>query len=91
MHRGRDRPDGSGSDLPEVEGRAARLLSSLLESVDSPVGRHRVTDYLATEPFPHYEAAPGRSGLLVRIEADGRRTVGRFVNRRFQAAGTPKR
>jgi len=26
----------------------------------------------------------GSPGLLVRIEADGRRTVGRFVNRQFQ-------
>jgi hypothetical protein len=70
---------------------AARPLSSALASVDSAGGRRRVADYLATRPFPHYEAAPGRPGLLVRIEADGRRTVGRFVSRRFQAARTGKR
>ena len=65
---------------------AARPLSRCLEMVDSPEGRHRVAEYLQGQPYPHYEAAPGRSGLLVRIEADGTRTLGRFVNRTFKAA-----
>jgi hypothetical protein len=39
---------------------------------------------LESTPYPHFEAAPGRPGLLVRIEADGSRTIGRFVNREFQ-------
>lgn len=58
-------------------------LSACLESVDAPMGRQRVVEHLQTRPFPHYEAAAA-PGLLVRIEADGRRTVGRFVNRQFQ-------
>ena len=70
---------------------AGRPLSAALASADSAAGRRRVADYLATRPFPHYETAPGRPGLLVRIDADGSRTVGRFVNRRFQAARTRKR
>ena len=65
---------------------AARPLSECLESVGSPEGRRRLMDYLETRPFPHYEPAPGSSGLLVRIEADGRRTAGRFINRQFRAA-----
>lgn len=65
---------------------AARPLSACLEEVDSPEGRRRVAEYLESRPFPHYEAAPDSPGMLVRIEADGRRTVGRFVNRRFKAA-----
>lgn len=64
----------------------ARPLSACLESVDSDEGRRRVVDYLGSRPFPHYEPAPGRPGWLVRIEATGRRTVGRFVGRRFKAA-----
>ena len=64
---------------------AIQPLSTCLASVDSPDGRRRVVDYLASQPFPHYEPAPGRPGLLVRIDADGTRTVGRFVDRRFQA------
>jgi hypothetical protein len=62
----------------------AQPLSACLESVDTPAGRKRVEKYLGEQPYPHYEAAPDAPGLLVRIEADGSRTVGRFVNRQFQ-------
>jgi hypothetical protein len=63
---------------------AIQPLSACLASVDSLDGRRRVVDYLDSQPFPHYEPAPGRPGLLVRIDADSTRTVGRFVDRRFQ-------
>ena len=63
---------------------AAKPLSACLESVDSPAGHRRVADHLQSLPFPHYEPAD-TPGLLVRISADGKRTVGRFVNRQFQA------
>jgi hypothetical protein len=65
---------------------AARPLSELLLSVDSPAGRRRVAEHLGRRPFPHYEPAPGRPGFLVRIQADGTRTLGRFVNREFRPA-----
>ena len=64
---------------------AARPLYACLDAVDSLAGRHRVAEFLQTQPFPHYEPAPDAPGLLVRIEADGKRTVGRFVNRQFKA------
>jgi hypothetical protein len=67
-------------------GSGARL-SDALRSVDSAAGRRRVTEHLKSRPFPHYEPVRGRKGLLVRIDADGTRTVGRFVGRRFRAAG----
>lgn len=63
---------------------AARPLSDCFETVDSSEGRQRVAEYLRTRPFPHYEAAAGQPGLLTRIDSDGTRTVGRFVNRRFE-------
>jgi hypothetical protein len=69
---------------------AARPLSECIETVDTPEGRRRVAEYLASEPFPHYEAAPDAPGLLVRTDADGTRTVGRFVNRRFVAVKPKK-
>ena len=47
---------------------ASRPLSSCLESVDSAEGRQRVTDFLQSQPFPHYEPHPDQLGLLVRIE-----------------------
>jgi len=63
---------------------AAQPLSSCLESVDSPEGRRRVADFLRSQPFPHYEPYRAQPGLLVRIESDGRRSVGRFIKREFQ-------
>ena len=65
---------------------AARPLSECLDSMDTTKGRNRLAKYLDTLPFPHYEPAPGKPGLLVRIDESGKRTTGRFVNRRFQAA-----
>jgi hypothetical protein len=64
---------------------AVRPLSECLASVDSDSGRQRVMTYLESRPFPHYEVAPGSPGLLVRIDEDGTRTLGRFVGREFQA------
>lgn len=64
----------------------AKPLSACLESACSPEGSRRVFDYLKSKPFPHYEPATDRPGMLVRIEEDGTRTVGRFVNRQFRAA-----
>jgi hypothetical protein len=63
---------------------AARPLSDCLKSADSPAGRRRVTEFLQGQPWPHYEPHSQQAGLLVRIEASGKRTVGRFVNREFQ-------
>jgi hypothetical protein len=65
----------------------ARPLSACLTSVDIPWGRKRLADHLKSLPFPHYEPAPGSKGLLVKIEANGNRTTGRFVNRKFQPVG----
>ena len=71
-----------GEEDAEIE--ATSPLSQCLESVDSPTGRQRVQDFLTTRPFPHYEAAPDHPGLLIRINEDGSRTLGHFVNRRFE-------
>lgn len=60
-------------------------LSELVEAVDTPEGREMFKAYLESEPYPHYEAHPSRPGLLVRIEKDGTRTAGKFVNRVFVA------
>jgi hypothetical protein len=68
----------------------ARPLSECLTSVDSAKGRSRLEKYLDTLPYPHYEPAPNKPGFLVRIDESGKRTIGRFINRRFQA-GAPKK
>src|SRR5260221_5568653 len=64
----------------------AQPLSACLKSIDSPEGHKRLVDHLNSLPFPHYEPAPGSAGLLVRIDANGKRTTGKFVNRKFQPA-----
>lgn len=63
---------------------AARPLSECIQSAESPEGRQRLADFLQSQPFPHYEPHPNKRGLLIRIDSDGKRTVGRFVNRQFQ-------
>lgn len=63
---------------------AVRPLSECLATVDSDEGRSRVQEYLQSRPFPHYEAADS-PGQVIRIDADGTRTRGRFVGRAFQA------
>lgn len=63
---------------------AARSLSDCLKSVDSPAGHRRVAAFLDSQPFPHYEPHPKNQRWLIRIEANGKRTVGRFVNREFR-------
>lgn len=78
---------------------AVRPLSECLAWVDCAAGRKRVVEYLESAPFPHYRPVPNSPGLLMRIDQDGTRTVGRFVGREFRAesvegentleAGTP--
>ena len=62
----------------------AKPLSACLQSVGSAEGHKRLAEHLKSLPYPHFEPAPGSAGLLVRIEANGKRTTGRFVNRKFQ-------
>jgi len=69
---------------------AARPLSDCLKSVNSSRGRARVSQFLQSQPFPHFEPHPKQRGLLIRIEANGKRTVGRFVNRQFQTVKAGK-
>ena len=74
-----------GQALALCQSAAARPLSACLETADSAAGRRRVAAFLQKQPYPHYDPAPAAPGLLVRVEADGTRTVGRFVNRQFKA------
>jgi hypothetical protein len=74
----------NGSQALAISRRGAALsLAELIAEVEVPTGRARLAQHLAAQPFPHYEPHPERSGLLIRIEVDGTRTVGRFVNRAF--------
>jgi hypothetical protein len=61
----------------------AAPVSACLRSVNTRAGEKRLATYLATRPFPHFEAAI-KPGLVVKTDADGTRTTGRFVHRKFQ-------
>jgi hypothetical protein len=63
---------------------ADRPLSECLSQVDSTEGRERLRAHLATRPFPHYEPALDAPGFILRTDADGTRTLGRFVQREFR-------
>jgi hypothetical protein len=60
-------------------------LSEALARVDTPEGRRRVEEVVASRPYPHFRQAEERPGLLVRIDADGTETLGRFLRREFVA------
>jgi hypothetical protein len=76
--------------MPESADATARPLSECLHSADSAKGRKRLKTYLESQPLPHYGGHPEK-GLLIRVDKDGRRTVGRFVNRQFQPAKSPRK
>ena len=63
---------------------SVRPLAEAIAEVDSPCGKQRVSDYLQSLPFPHFESIAGESGLIRKIDADGTETPGRFVNRVFE-------
>ena len=66
-------------------------LSACLESVDSEEGHGRVATFLKSQPYPHYMPAPDSPGLLIRTDETGKRTLGRFVNRKFTAVKPKKK
>nr|PZN05732.1 MAG: hypothetical protein DIU74_01665 [Pseudomonadota bacterium] len=69
----RSRPETTRADM------RARLESVLKSSR----GRGQIVEVLRAQGRPVYEALPEHPGYIVRIEADGKRTVGRFEGRRF--------
>jgi hypothetical protein len=58
-------------------------LSDLIQLVDTPKGRARLEALLDSEPYPHFEAHPTVKRALIRIDADGTQTAGRFIDREF--------
>jgi hypothetical protein len=59
-------------------------LSACLDDIDAASGRDRAKAFLQSRPYPHFEPASDRPGYIVKIDEDGKRTVGRFVNREFK-------
>ncbi len=81
-----------GKKILELSRASASIsLSELLDVVDTPKGREMFRAYLESEPFPHYEPHLANPALLIRIDADGTRTAGRFVDRVFTPSEAPRR
>lgn len=68
--------------LPRTAQNEVRSLEEALETVDRPQGRASLQAYLARLSFPHYEPT-NNPNLLIRIEEDGSRTTGKFINGEF--------
>jgi hypothetical protein len=65
-------------------------LTEIFATIDHPDGKHRVAEYLKSQPFPHFEAS-GKPGVFTRIDADGTRTLGRFVRKEFRPIKVARR
>lgn len=63
----------------------AKMAEIALGAVDSDEGRDRLSRYLQSQPYPHYEPNPANPELIFRIKEDGSRVSGRFVNEKFVA------
>ena len=65
-------------------------LSEILATINEPSGRARLHTILDAKPFPHFRAVPGDRHLMERIDEDGTRTIGRFIDRKFVPAENAK-
>ena len=66
-----------------AQSNSARPLSELIGTMETAEGQERLAKYLDSLPFPHFEQHPEHETVLIRTEANGERTAGRFINRQF--------
>lgn len=70
----------SKSVLAAPEARAA--ISAVIDTL-AEHDREDILAYVHDTGRPVYAAAPGRAGFVVQVQADGKRILGRMVNRKF--------
>jgi len=75
--------DGAAA-TPALASRAA--VGRLLRRLVATDAREREQAHLGALGGPRYGADPKHPGLILRVEADGTRTLGRFEGRTFVAA-----
>jgi hypothetical protein len=77
-------------DLPASE-RAAGLLAKLAKVISKPgIDRSLVFRSSTGKPVYAYSVSSQDPSEIVREDASGRRTIGRFVNGRFRPLGSSK-
>ena len=72
-------------------GKALLSLEDALSHAESSEGQEEMRAHLAASPHPLYSADPERRGGVVRENADGTRTRGKFVGRVFVPEGADPR
>lgn len=73
------------SALRLKRGRGGKPLSACLRTRSRKEAAAEFAAYMNAQPFPQYHPVPGKPGYLLKIDADGTRTLGRVVNRSFEA------
>lgn len=73
--------DDLASQIPGLSD--ARMAELALDASDSANGRDRLARYLKAQPYPHYKSDPSNRDLVVRVEENGTRIRGHFVNKNF--------
>jgi hypothetical protein len=68
-----------------------REFSEAMRQASSEAGQRRALAHLRKLGGPRYSLDPSRRGGILRIEADGSRTRGRFVRRKFVATRDRRR
>jgi hypothetical protein len=73
--------DDLASQIPGLSD--VRIAELALDARDSANGRERLARYLNAQPCPHYESDPSSRDQVVRVEENGTRVRGHFVNKDF--------
>jgi hypothetical protein len=70
--------------IERLQHRATLPLAEIVRTVNAPEGRARLDTYLNNRSFPRYFAHPVLEQAMIREDANGTKTVGRFNGRVFE-------
>lgn len=78
-------------DIAFADSAKKKDILALLENIARSTERSTITEKLRARKKPVYAFDPGHPGMLVRIQPDGTRTLGRLENRKFIASKTTRK
>ena len=76
--------------LEHLQQRAAIPVSTIVSTINTPEGRHRLQTHLDSRPFPRFIPHPTLADTFIREAADGTRTMGRFQQGKFRPRKSAK-
>lgn len=59
-------------------------LTEVFHEMDGPEGRRRLAEFFARGPYPRFEPIEGDPTAFIKVDEDGTRTTGRFVDNEFR-------